>query len=412
MKNLVPQILYRVFNLINKNQLNFHYNNVKKVNENKESTVKNVEEYLKLWNRNPDILNNEIMYKSDVLKDTQLVPKEKIHSFAYTGGSYGEPLRIPYSKNRGFIRTATFKYFNEFGGYKLGDAFVLIRAKSKSALEKFLRNENIFIPNDISEKKIKEFITLLKSKKIKVLMGYPSVIFELALYLKKNPAELEGLKIKSIISVSEPLEDYKREIIHDVIKASFVDRYSNEEVGLIAQQKEFGGEYFVNRYGVFVEILNPETNEPVAEGEQGKVIVTDYHNDLIPIIRYDTGDFAQAYKYVDGQLFSIAKIAGRVTEQIFSTNGTPISSLMLGPYIYKPLSEEGQVYQYQFAQIDTKRYELRIKANASDLSEKLIQKLKDGLLQFLGEDANLQIKTVEDIKPQPSGKRPVFKNEM
>lgn len=370
-----------------------------------------LEKYCNSWAINLPFVESILMDKNDVKKWIEKVDEKQIRSWAYTGGSYGEPLRIPYSKKRNLIRTATFKYFNELAGYQLGDSFVLIRAKDKSTFQKFLRNETIFIPHDISEQRMEAFVVELKKKGIKVLMGYPTVIYELALYLQQNPIKKRDLKIKAIITVSEPLEDFKRKIIHDVFQCKFVDRYSNEEVGMIAQQKEFGTEYFVNRFGIYVEVVNPETLLPVKEGEQGKVVVTDTLNDLVPIVRYDTGDLATAHKYQNEQLISISNIVGRVTEQIFATNGKPVSPLILGPYIYKPLSKQGKVFQYQFAQIGTSIYELRIKAKGDDLPAELMQEMIIGLKSKLGYEADVNVVHVDDIKPQPSGKRPVFKNE-
>lgn len=373
--------------------------------------TKRIESFLSQKGFNPVLTENPIQTKEDIKRLSSNIDQNLVKSWAYTGGSYGEPLRVPYSKQRNTVRTATFKFFNELAGYELGDPFVLIRAKNKSKLEKFLRNENVFIPNDTSTQALEGFANMLTQKRIEVLMGYPSVMYALAIFLNENPENKRGLKIKTIISVSEPLEQEKRRFIFEVFGCKFVDRYSNEEVGLIAQQEEFNGSYLVNSFGIITEIVNPETNLPVNEGEQGKVLVTDLNNDLIPVVRYDTGDLATACEYRDGFLHRIESIQGRIAEQLFSTNGTPISSLMLGPYIYKPLSIQGKVFQYQFAQIEQKRYELRIKGSKGDLPTTVENHLIDNLASILGEDAAVNLIYVVDIKPQPSGKRPVFKNE-
>jgi len=412
-QKIISNLVFILYNLINRNQLFLLNKKVKdKHSSIDQSRSIEIETYCMKWDINSPFESISLMVKEDVKKWIVKVDESQIKSWAYTGGSYGEPLRVPYSRKRNLIRTATFKYFNEIAGYQLGDPFVLIRAKNKSPLLKFLRNETIFIPRDISEPRMESFLRELKRKQIKVLMGYPTVIYELALFLQQNLSKKKGLRIKSIITVSEPLEDFKRQIIHDVFQCNFVDRYSNEEVGLIAQQKEFGGEYFVNRFGVYVEVVNPASLLPVKEGEQGKVVVTDVFNDLIPVIRYDTGDLATAHKYQDGQLLSIRNIIGRVTEQIKDVSGKSVSPLMLGPFIYKPLSRQGKVFQYQFAQTGISNYELRIKAKEAELPETLKKEMIQSLQETLGIGAEVTLIHVEDIKPQPSGKRPVFKNEM
>lgn len=410
---MLSKILYHGFDLVNRGELGKYYQSAREKNiEHLPFDHAEIEGCLKVWGFDPLLESNPLMNKADIKKWTGKVNPPDVHSWAYTGGSYGEPLRIPYSKQRGIIRTATFKYFNEAAGYQLGDPFFLIRAKNKSSFIKYLRNEHIFIPRDISEPKIRKFVSELREKKIKILMGFPTVMYEVALYLERNPSEKRGLSIISIISVSEPLENFKRDVIHNAFGCDFVDRYSNEEVGLIAQQKAFGGDYYVNKFGVYVEVVDSETLKPVAEGEQGKVVVTDVCNDLIPVIRYDTGDLATAVCYSEGQLVSIRNIVGRVSEQIFSVVGNPVSPLMLGPYIYKPLSKQGPVCQYQFAQTATARYELRIKIDKNDISDHIIDEVVDGLKHVLGNESIITVVFCENIVPQPSGKRPIFKNEI
>ena len=413
MRKTLTQLTYQLFNILNGGALGKYYKQVKKANENhRPFNDAEISKYLEKWGFDPHIEKNELMTKADVNRWAEKTNPENIHDWAYTGGSYGEPLRIPYSKKRAFRRTATFRYFNERGGYRLGDPYLLIRAKEKPEWMKFVRNETIFIPNDISEKKLNELTDLIKDNGIRVLMGYPTVIYELALFLQQFPEKMNGFRIKSIISISEPLDPVKREVIREIFRCSYIDRYSNEEVGLIAQQKKFGGEYFVNKYGVYTEVVDPQSYQPVGDGEVGKVVVTDLFNDLVPIVRYDTGDFAIASRYEDGQLLSIKQIVGRETEQIHATDGGKVSSLMLGPYIYKPLAETGTVYQFQFAQTGGWEYALRVKANPDDIDKDVADKIQNGLKSVLGRGANIAIVYVKDIEPQASGKRPIYKNEI
>ncbi|WFM69984.1 AMP-binding protein [Halomonas sp. CKK8] len=410
---LLPRLLYRGFDLVNKGELGRYYRAASDRNRQHLPFARaELEAYARRWGFDPVLEHNPLMDKAAIRRWTEKVSPGDVHGWAYTGGSSGEPLRVPYSKQRGLMRTATFTYFNEAAGYQLGDPFFLIRAKSRSPLMKYLRNEHIFLPGDISAPRIREFVEALRDKKIKVLMGYPSVMYEVALYLEQHPSEKEGLQVRSLISISEPLEPVKRDVIHQAFGCAFVDRYSNEEVGLMAQQAAFGGEYYVNKFGVYVEVVDPTTSRPVAEGEQGRVVVTDIGNDLIPIIRYDTGDLATAACYREGQLLTLREVVGRVSEQIVSVAGNSVSPLMLGPYIYKPLLQQGPVYQYQFAQTGAGQYEVRLKAGRQDIADAVIQEIIDGLTQVLGHQAAIKVVFCDDIPPQPSGKRPIYKNEM
>lgn len=410
MKKLITKTLYTGFNLLNKGQLARYYAEARRQNNADTSRTEELQQYCKRWGFNTDFQANGLMVKKDVIELIKKVDPDKIYSWAYTGGSFGQPLKLPYSKTRDLIRTGTFRHFNEIGGYHLGTAFAIIRAKEKGKLIKFLRNETIIIPANVSEAKLEQDIQMMKDNGVQTLMGYPTVMYDFAILLDKKPELKKGLKVKSLISTSEMLEDEKRAFVHRVFNCNFIDRYSNEEVGLIGQQEKFMGDYKVNRYGVYVEVLDPETLKPVATGQEGKVVVTDTNNDLVPIIRYDTGDLAIAGEYRNGHLATIKKVIGRTTDKLTDTGGKPISSLALGPMIYKPLANASLNIQFQLVQEDAGKYDLKLKAVENEFPKAVQQEIYSGLLEKLGNDAQLKISFVDDIPPLPSGKRPVYLN--
>lgn len=407
MKRMFIVAVYKLYSWLNGGEIGRYFKEVKTVHDHslpiKDSEVR---KYLSDGGFGEELRLAPLMIKKDISTRLKAVDKNRIHCFAFTGGSYGEPFKVPYSKTRTLVRTASFKYFNEIAGYRLGDPFLLIAAKEKPVWKQVLRNEYRFVPKRLTEEKIRGIAQLLVAKRINVIIGFPSVVYELALFIDQHPIKHQ---VKAIIFTSEPIIEEKSVFIRKVFSCRVTDRYSNEEVGLIAQQREFGGTYFTNRYNVLVEILDEHLN-PVKEGETGRVVVTDLKADILPIVRYDTGDLAVAHRYENGQLLELSSISGRVTEQIFTTDGHVIAPLALGPLIHMPLTKSGYYNQFQFAQLGRERYELRIKAEEG-LPEEIVMAIQQNLLTVLGADAQLICKFLKDIKPQSSGKRPIYKNE-
>ncbi len=72
--------------------------------------------------------------------------------------------------------------------------------------------------------------------------------------------------------------------------------YATADLGVIAYETAAGDGMVVNEDYV-VEIVRPGTGEPVAEGEVGELVVTNF-NTLYPLIRFATGDLS---KIVPGQ---------------------------------------------------------------------------------------------------------------
>lgn len=69
------------------------------------------------------------------------------------------------------------------------------------------------------------------------------------------------------------------------------DVYSAEETGPMAAQCAEQGCYHVHAEAVLLEILD-ETGRECAPGELGRVVVTPLHNLVMPLLRYELGDYA------------------------------------------------------------------------------------------------------------------------
>ena len=66
--------------------------------------------------------------------------------------------------------------------------------------------------------------------------------------------------------------------------------------GIIALQCPSGGLYHLQSESVHVEILD-EAGRPCAPGEIGRVIVSPLHNFAMPLLRYESGDYAPIRRY-------------------------------------------------------------------------------------------------------------------
>ena len=334
-----------------------------------------------------------------------------LHAWAYTGGSSGDPIRVPYSIRRSLIRTATVRVCNEQAGYRVGDPYLFIRAKKRRGLVSMIRNETVFLPNRVTRTRLDAVVKRIHEGKLVSLIGYPSIIHALAQRWREVSQGEEDRGIKSCVSTSEPLVSEVAAFIEDTWECTVADRYSNEEVGIIAQQLRRTDPFVVNPFGLVVEIVNLATGAQVPEGSEGSVVVTDLKNDLIPVIRYDTGDRAVAGAYADGRLRRLTRVVGRRADLLFTTDGEPVAPLSLGPAIYKPLSRAPGRWQYQFAQLTRATYELRLKGEGGSLPVALQDSIRRDLVSLLGADAQVRVTLTSNIDARKSGKRPIFVNE-
>lgn len=208
-------------------------------------------------------------------------------------------------------------------------------------------------------------------------------------------------KVKVFITMSEALAKDVRKEIETLFQTSVVSRYSNCECGIMAQQCKNSDEYHINTSSFYIEILNMENDEPVKEGERGRIVVTDLYNYAMPLIRYDTGDIAILKSKSECGIGAIVfkQVDGRRIDCIYSTQGE-----VLSPYtINNTMWRFDEVKQYQFIQNGKNDYLLKInKQNEKFTQEKVIS---EALKAYIGTDANLQIVYVNEIPLLSSGKR-------
>lgn len=103
----------------------------------------------------------------------------------------------------------------------------------------------------------------------------------------------------------------------------------------------------LNLANCYMEILKFDSDEPVADGELGRIVVTDLTNYAMPMIRYDIGDVAMVGEKKSGIMVSIDNLGGRKTDLIIRTDGTQVDFFnSVSPDLYL---NEG-ISQYQFIQ--------------------------------------------------------------
>ena len=101
----------------------------------------------------------------------------------------------------------------------------------------------------------------------------------------------ETLPVQLISTVSEVVTDELRELVAALPGCRLVDVYGCIESGLIAIQCARCGAYHPADRHLVLEVLN-ESGKPAGPGEMGRVIVTPLFNRAMPLVRYETGDYA------------------------------------------------------------------------------------------------------------------------
>ncbi len=99
-------------------------------------------------------------------------------------------------------------------------------------------------------------------------------------------------RLREVRTVGETVTDSLRELVRAAWGVAIVDMYSSSECGMLALQCPVSGDYHSQSEVAIVEVID-SSGKACESGEIGRVVVTPLHNFAMPLIRYDTGDFAE-----------------------------------------------------------------------------------------------------------------------
>jgi phenylacetate-CoA ligase len=186
------------------------------------------------------------------------------------------------------------------------------------------------------------------------LLTYPTNLSELLDRWEARGRGLAGLS--QVRTIGETVTAAMRERVRAVLGVSIADIYSSQELGTIAIQAADDDAYHVMAENYIVEILD-EKGEPCAQGETGRVIVTDLHNYAMPLVRYETGDYAEPGPEGRGSrgLPTLRRIMGRKRNMIVIDGQRRWPSLNAHRY-----REVAPVEQYQIVQTSAEHIEIRL----------------------------------------------------
>jgi phenylacetate-CoA ligase len=221
---------------------------------------------------------------------------------AMTSGTTGKPVLIPFRKEdyelwmQGVVRSLWA------GGVRRGDVvhsafgftpFVGLFG-AHDASERLINA--MVVPGGSWDSKIR--INTLPALGVNVLMGTPTYLLRLGRLAVEEGHDLKSWGIKTLFVTGEvgpassPATGARlRDLWHCA-----VNEFSGvQEQNYFAWSCSHGG-YHWNEDMVYAEVLDPETKEPVAEGQMGELVVTDLRQRTHPLVRFPTGDLVGGFE--------------------------------------------------------------------------------------------------------------------
>jgi phenylacetate-CoA ligase len=161
-------------------------------------------------------------------------------------------------------------------------------------------------------------IELIDRLKPTIWMGMSSYGLHLANLAEARGLDLAASSVETILCSAEPLSDAKRAKLARQWGARVRDTFGMTEAGMMGAEDAAGGGFRIWTDMFLIEVLDPDSNAPVGEGETGCLVVTPlWTNNVTPFLRWSSGDLV-TWREADGgdgpfSVFPLVKHAHRTT---------------------------------------------------------------------------------------------------
>jgi phenylacetate-CoA ligase len=157
-------------------------------------------------------------------------------------------------------------------------------------------------------------VQLIQDFKPDLIMVTPSYMLAIADELERQGIDPKSTSLRLGVFGAEPWTNDMRVAIEKRMGIDAVDIYGLSEVigpGVANECVETKDGPTIWEDHFYPEIINPETGEPVADGEMGELVFTSLTKEALPIIRYRTRDLTRLLPGTARTMRRMEKITGR-----------------------------------------------------------------------------------------------------
>jgi phenylacetate-CoA ligase len=157
-------------------------------------------------------------------------------------------------------------------------------------------------------------VQLIQDFKSNIIMVTPSYMLAIADEFERQGIDPKTSSLRIGIFGAEPWTNDMRAAIEKRMNIDAVDIYGLSEVmgpGVASECIETKDGPTIWEDHFYPEIINPETGEPVADGEMGELVFTSLTKEALPIIRYRTRDLTRLLPGTARSMRRMEKITGR-----------------------------------------------------------------------------------------------------
>ena len=322
-----------ITNLLYEN-VNYAINNIAFYNDF--STINDMNDFWRL-----PVVNKSIIQKNyDLFINKNLKNSIEVN----TGGSTGQPFKFLIEKNK--TRSKEKAHFDTYWknyGFTNKSKLLVIRGKSltKNRVYEidYIKKSLVINSNEINLDNIGLIVREINKFRPNYVHAYPSSALLFLKFLKKSNLKIEN-QFEAFFLGSEGLNFSDAQNLEKYFSTKIINWYGHSECLIHGHRINNEGEFiFSNAYG-YIELLDVNDNIITKPNIRGRIVATGFDNQIMPFIRYDTGDLAEISRYIkfQGRDQTVFKnIQGREKSYIYLKNGNEVSitSLFFGEHHFE-----------------------------------------------------------------------------
>lgn len=239
-------------------------------------------------------------------------------------------------------------------------------------------------------------VQLIQDFEPDIIMVTPSYMLNIADEFERQGLDCAKCSLKVGIFGAEPWGDAMRKEIEERCGLDAVDIYGLSEVigpGVANECIETKDGPTIWEDHFYPEIINPETGEPLPDGEMGELVFTSLTKEALPIIRYRTRDLTRLLPGTARTMRRMDKITGRSDDMLIirGVNVFPtqieervLAVSALAPHYQIRVARDGQL------DVITVQVEKTVEAADAD-SASVASELKKGIKDYVGVSATIDV---------------------
>jgi phenylacetate-CoA ligase len=337
---------------------------------------------------------------------------------AHTGGTTGKSLEIFYTWPDFQERQAVLDFFREQHGWKLGKKTAWFSGKTlltkrDEANSRFWKtdfwfNIRYYSTFHMSNKNLPHYIHDLNSWNPEFFSGFPSNIFEIADYARRNNMAIT-CHPRAIFTTAETLVPEQTEVIEEQFHSRVYDQYSSSEGAPFIIECEQGKYHLLPATGI-IEILDEQGKMTT----EGNVVITYFQSHGTPLVRYRLGDRMRILDDLGSACGCasvspiVDKIEGRAIDFLYSKERGKINLGNISNCVkYTP-----GIVKFQVVQKEIDKILAMIVVDPAKYSEQEKNIFAHELKNRLGNNITIEISCVSEIPREPSGKYRIVINSL